>query len=113
MESKRTISEIMEEVFVLSPLDKKDLIRKTLKLGEEYGELAEAVLSSEGSHGCTYKGKTKQDVLEEGADVIIVALSVLEKAGFKKEDVEHMLDRKIFKWLSKIQDETQIQDEAQ
>lgn len=61
----------------LSLKDKKDIIRKALKLTEETGEVAEAVLSSEYSFGCEYKGKTKADVVEEVTDVIIVGFSIL------------------------------------
>ena len=103
--NRSTMGETIESIFTLSPQDRKDLTQKTLKLGEEYGELAQAVLSSEGVFGCGYKNMTREEVLEEGVDVIMVAFSVLEKAGFTQKQVQNMLEKKLIKWWKKMQEE--------
>ena len=52
--------------------DKKTLSERALKLSEETGEVAEAVLSYTNACGCSYKHKTRKDILEECTDVIII-----------------------------------------
>lgn len=77
-----------------------------VKLSEETGELAEAILVTSDAFACTYKkGITKEDVLKEVADVVIVASSIAYKAGFSVEDLEKAVDEKLAKWQSKV-DET-------
>jgi len=73
-----------------------------LKLGEEAGELAQAVLSATGAPGSEYKGLSLADVREEAADAAIVALSVLaqtceNEAQFHSE-MERLFDNKCAKW---------------
>ena len=92
----------------LTKQDMKSNIARGLKLSEECGELAEAILSSEGICGCEYKGKTSEDVLEEAVDVTIMALSIF--CGHCPEELDksdkfvEMLTKKLSKWQSKVEE---------
>ena len=94
----------LDEIFRLADLDKKDLTQKALKLCEEAGEVAQAVLSYTKAPVCGYKNKNQGDILEEVSDVIIVALSIARKLGFSKEDINTVIENKLVKWEKKIND---------
>ncbi|WP_199870796.1 MazG-like family protein [Clostridium senegalense] len=66
-----------EKIEELTKLDKKTLVERALKLSEEVGEVSEAVLSYSNACGCGYKKKSREDVIEECLDVIIVASSLI------------------------------------
>ena len=92
----------------LSLLDKKNLVEASLKLTEEVGEVAEAVLSCTKVHGCEYKIKTPEDIVEEVTDVIIVAMSILHKLKKQTDNefdgaytVEGLFGETMFKKLTK------------
>ena len=92
----------------LSLLDKKNLVEASLKLTEEVGEVAEAVLSNTKVHGCEYKTKTPEDIVEEVTDVIIVAMSILHKLKKQTDNefdgiytVEDAFSATMFKKLTK------------
>ncbi len=75
---------IIEHVFEANPdRTEANLNRRIFKLFEELGELSEAYLASTSSR--SYKNKTWNDVREEAADVLIVALDIAltpsEEAG--------------------------------
>jgi len=82
--------------------------RRMLKLGEEYGEAAQAYLSvSSEKNG---KNKTWEDVREELIDVLVVTLDLLchefpdeEDSSLEKKstDINRELDRKLKKWAKK------------
>lgn len=96
---------IIKEIDSLTKLDMKSNIARGLKLSEECGELAEAILSSENICGCSYKQKTNEDVIEESIDVAIMALSIF-CAHCEEEDKEKafndMLEKKMTKWKNKM-----------
>jgi len=94
----------LDEIFRLADLDKKDLTQKALKLCEEAGEVAQAILSYTKAPVCGYKNKNQGDVLEELSDVIIVALSIARKLEFSKEDIDTVIENKLAKWEKKIND---------
>ena len=54
--------------------DKKTLSERALKLSEETGEVAEAVLSYTNACGCSYKHKTRKDILENFSEEHLEAL---------------------------------------
>ena len=92
----------------LSLLDKKNLVEASLKLTEEVGEVAEAILSCTKVHGCEYKTKTPEDIVEEVTDVIIVAMSILHKLKKQTDNeldgaytVEGLFGETMFKKLTK------------
>ena len=89
---------IIKTLKSLSAKEKKTLIQRALKMTEETGEVAEAVLSYTDSPGCGYKQKTREDVMEECVDVIIMATSIIANLEFKDEDVASTFVKKMTKW---------------
>jgi NTP pyrophosphatase (non-canonical NTP hydrolase) len=103
MEVKNTdLKEAMEQIEKMSKLDSKTLEQKCLKCCEEVGELAQAVLSYTKACGCDYKGLTNKDVVQECADVVIVAMSVMYQAGGTLEDFMKVFHEKMNKWQNVI-----------
>lgn len=98
------MKEIIQRIYQLQVGERKNLVELGLKLAEEQGELAEAILCSQKAPGCAYKGLADGKVLEEGADVLLVTLTILFKAGYTPEDVAAELERKIRKWSEKSLD---------
>ncbi len=86
----------------LSRKEPKTIIEKALKLTEETGEVAEAVLSFCKVSGCGYKNKTAEDVVEECLDTIIMASSIIAVLGVSDRDVLRMMNTKLNKWESKM-----------
>ncbi len=82
--------------------EKKSSIEVCVKTMEELGEVAEAILSSKDISGCGYKGLTREDILEEVADVIICATSIAEKEGFSAKELEGKVMEKLAKWMRKL-----------
>lgn len=88
-----------DDIRVLTDVDQKTLLQRTLKLSEETGELAAAVIQNDGAHGTEYKDKpTIMDIGEEAVDCIIVAASVLAHIGLNDEDIQKIYSRKMNKW---------------
>lgn len=91
-------------------IKKNRLIRRSLKLSEETGEVAEAVLGVTGKDEDNYKNKTYDDVREELIDAVIVSLDILlstfpdEPDTLTYEEIlkkrEAIVNTKISKWLS-------------
>ena len=95
----------MKKIFSACKHDPKTPEQMTLKLGEECGEVAEAVLSYLKAPGCEGKGKTKSDVIEEIWDVIITSAALLYKIEEGEVDEKFsvkMRDKKINKWVKKF-----------
>ena len=75
IKSGTTLQNIIDAIRAANPTRNEDnLHRRIIKLGEEYGEAAEAYLNV--SSARTGKAKTWDDVREELADVLIVAVDV-------------------------------------
>lgn len=91
-------NDLLNIIKQLSKADPKTLPQKTLKLSEESGELAKAVLAFTGADGSKHKFADKQKILEEVADVILVALSVGYNLDFSSEQIENMLYQKSDYW---------------
>ncbi|MCV0426395.1 MAG: MazG-like family protein [Roseibium sp.] len=93
-------------IFELTQADPKTLQERALKLSEEAGELAQAVLSATKAPGSEYKNHTLADVREEAADAAIVALSILAHASSSKAEFQTELERlmaeKCAKWQQKV-----------
>jgi len=85
----------------LSKNNPKSLIEIGLKLSEESGELAEAILSYEQVNGSTYKNGSIEDVKQESVDVVMVALSAFYKVGGTTKEFTKILEEKTEKWKSK------------
>jgi NTP pyrophosphatase (non-canonical NTP hydrolase) len=99
------MKDTIQKIFDASKYDPKTIEQKALKLAEECGEVAQAVLSYCKAPGCEKKGKTKVDVIEETWDVIITAVSLLYQIENGKVDEENSIktrDEKIKKWIEKF-----------
>ncbi len=94
-------------IYDLTRADAKSLQERVLKLSEESGELAQAVLSATKASGSAYKNHTIEDVREEAVDSAIVALSVLAHTCEDEQQFEAELKRlmavKCAKWREKTE----------
>lgn len=91
----------------LSKQDRKTLSQKTLKVGEEFGELAKAALPFDNAYATTHRFVEREKILEECIDTTLCALSVAYDLDFTDEEVDEMFSRKAEKWAllqSKEQD---------
>lgn len=95
-----------EYIKELSLHDKKTLTQKTLKLSEEVGELSKVVLPYEGAYATNHRVYHKNKILEEVADVILVAKSIAYSTGFSDDELSSMMFDKAQKWqhLQKTED---------
>jgi len=99
-----TDEETFKKIFEASRHDQKTLVEKALKLAEESGEVAQAMLSYMNAPACGYKGKNKENVIEECWDCIITAASIIFQVEDGKVDGEFstdMRDKKLNKWIAK------------
>lgn len=99
---KVDIGDTFKKIFEASVSDKKTLEQKALKLAEETGEVAQAILSYCSAHACGYKNKTKEDAIEELIDCIITAGSVIYHIEDGKVDEKRfcrIVDTKLKKWI--------------
>jgi NTP pyrophosphatase (non-canonical NTP hydrolase) len=85
-------------------LEQKDLVELALKVSEETGELAQAVLSYKKIPGSAYKNKTLSDVVEEGGDVLITTIATIFRAnpGLTPQDVANAIEKKIERWHTRL-----------
>lgn len=90
----------------LSDADEKSISEKGLKLVEEIGEVAEALLSYNKVSSCAYKGKSLDDLKEELGDVLNCVLDVTFASGIGAEDlIASAMDKCINKWEPNIKRE--------
>lgn len=89
---------INEYIRNLSINDKKTLSQKTLKLTEEVGELAKAILPYDSAHGTNHRFVDKEKILEEIVDVYLTNISIAYSLGINEEEFNDMLYLKSKKW---------------
>jgi len=82
----------------LSIKDKKTLSQKGLKLAEEVGELARAILPYDSAPGTNHRFSDREQILEEIVDVYLTNISIAHSLGFTDEEVNEMLNKKSKKW---------------
>jgi len=82
----------------LSIKDKKTLSQKGLKLAEEVGELARAILPYDSAPGTNHRFSDREQILEEIVDVYLTNISIAHSLGFTDEEVNDMLNKKSKKW---------------
>ena len=95
---KDRIHELMKD-------EKKSILELALKLSEESGEVAEAILALNNSGGSTYKDIKVEDALEECVDTILVSYVLFEKlkqSYESEQDFEKLLSLKVDKWSQKM-----------
>ena len=100
----KTTASIVSEVLKVSKKERKPILARTTKLLEECGELSVAVLKKEGWKGMgrDTAASNHDNILEEGCDVIIIALSILSKYKFTEEQIDRKMKVKLAKWLNII-----------
>ena len=91
-------TKLLDYVQELSKRDKKTLSQKALKVSEESGELAKAVLAYDSAYATRHRFVDKTKILEEVSDTILTAISIAYDIGFSHEDIEDMMDFKSEKW---------------
>jgi NTP pyrophosphatase (non-canonical NTP hydrolase) len=98
-----TLDKTLINVFKVSKMEKKNLTQQMVKLAEEHGELAAAVLMHLGQKGTRMsKNEVRENVLEEGCDCLLMVLSILNKAGFKENEINEMTKKKLKKWKDRL-----------
>lgn len=90
--------DLLTYIRALSKNDRKTLSQKGLKLGEECGEMAKAILPYDSAHGTSHRFVTSRKVLEEAADTILVALSIAYDVGYDDDDLADMMKAKADYW---------------
>jgi hypothetical protein len=90
--------EFLKYVRYLSKQDRKTLSQKTLKVGEEFGELAKAALPFDNAYATTHRFVEREQILEEAVDTVLCALSVAYDLDFTDDEVDDMFSRKAEKW---------------
>ncbi|TXI85141.1 MAG: hypothetical protein E6Q38_00920 [Crocinitomicaceae bacterium] len=92
------MNDLLNFIQKLSVNDKKTLSQKALKVTEETGELAKAVLPYDNAFATTHKFETAEHVLEEVVDVMLSAVSLAYDLKFSHEDIIKMLEKKSLFW---------------
>ena len=90
--------DLLAYVKALSVADKKTITQKVLKLMEEAGELAKVALPFDNAYATNHRFVTRQRMLEESVDSLLVSLSVIYSLGFDDIDLETMLKKKADYW---------------
>jgi NTP pyrophosphatase (non-canonical NTP hydrolase) len=94
----------------LSDDDPKTLLERQVKASVELGELGDALLSYEGAPGALAKYTTREQIIDEIADVMLVIYSIARKVNATPEELVAMLLRKANKWQGKQAAEGAIKD---
>lgn len=89
---------LLDYIKELSKRDKKSLSQKALKVSEEQGELAKAVLPFDSAYACRHRFVDKYKILEEVADTMLTAISIAYDLDFTHEEIIDMIDEKAGKW---------------
>ncbi|MFD1317924.1 MazG-like family protein [Loigolactobacillus zhaoyuanensis] len=95
------MNELWSTVKQLSQKEPKTLEQQAIKLSEEVGEAAEALLSMEGVSGDGYKHLTRDAAKEEYVDVLLVTLALLQKLETSDAELTSLLQQKLAKWQAK------------
>lgn len=80
-----------------------------MKVAEETGELAKAVLPWENASGTIHRFADRQKIIEEVADLYLTSISVAYEIGATDEEIEDMISYKVKKWANIQQAEAKIQ----
>lgn len=99
------MKQFMDLVRDLTARDRKSLAERTMKLAEESGEVARAVLIFQGAHGTGYRKAVMEDeVAEEAVDTIIVAASIIAALHIDDETIDALFAKKLEKWGKTLAD---------
>lgn len=101
---------LLDYIKELSKADKKTLEQKSLKLQEEVGELAKAVLPYTNAFATKRLFTTREQILEESVDSLLCALSIAYDLQYSDEEIEQMIKEKCEKWARLQHDEGNIKE---
>jgi NTP pyrophosphatase (non-canonical NTP hydrolase) len=101
---QKQVKSIHQQILDTSKKGPKPIMARMVKLQEECGELAVAVLKKEGWKGMGKDNpeSNHENILEEGCDVMIIVMSVLAKYKFTEGQIEEKLQQKLDKWMQTI-----------
>lgn len=99
---------LLEFIKLLSENDNKNLSLQTVKLMEEAGELAKNVLPYEMASGSLHRFTSKQDILDNSIDVILVALSIAYKLGYQDAEIFDIMQKKSMYWAHLQKNEKRV-----
>ena len=88
----------IEHIKLLTGLDTKSLSERVLKLFEEGGELARAVLPYDNVSSTRHRFVEKERILEETIDCLLVAYSIAYHMDFTEDEIDDMFKQKLMKW---------------
>jgi NTP pyrophosphatase (non-canonical NTP hydrolase) len=92
------MKKLLDQIKTLSLRDKKTLSQKGLKLMEEAGELAKAILPYEGACGTNHRLPNKDKIAEECADSMLVAYSIMKSLHMTDAEITAIVQRKTDYW---------------
>ncbi|HLP27577.1 MAG TPA: MazG-like family protein [Candidatus Didemnitutus sp.] len=90
----------------LAKVENEDVFTRLGKTMEELGELAGAMLGVAQVQHTAYKGKTREDVVEELADTLITSMSIAEKYAITRDELIGMMNFKCNKWERLIEEQS-------
>lgn len=92
------MNKLLDQIQRLSVRDKKTLSQKGLKLMEEAGELAKAILPYEGACGTNHRLPNRDKIAEECADSLLVAYSIMKSMEMTDAEIIEIIQRKTNYW---------------
>lgn len=90
--------QLLDYIKHLSGVDRKNLTQKSLKAVEEMGDLAKVVLSYENAFATTHRFVTREQILNEVADVMLCVMSVAYDLKYDHDDITAAVQAKAEKW---------------
>ena len=97
------MSSYVERILKMSTKETKTCEQRFMKLNEEVGELAEAILQSTGlKRSDKDNAEMREHILEETCDALNVLYSIASWHGFTKSQIEEMMHKKLDKWEGQL-----------
>lgn len=101
-------ADVLDTIKNLTKTDTKNLSAKSLKLMEECGELAKTVLPYENSAGTLHRVSHSGMIVEEVADVLLVALSIAYSLGYDDDTIASIMQDKAMYWARLQANESKV-----
>jgi len=99
----------IRRILLASLKEPKTLDERFIKLNEEVGEIAVAILNFRGLKNTTQtKKEIKENILEEICDSLIVLISMASSHKFTENQIHKMIDKKLDKWKAKLGNKKEI-----
>jgi NTP pyrophosphatase (non-canonical NTP hydrolase) len=93
----------VKRILKASPRETKTIDERFMKLNEEVGEIAVAILHSRGlKHTDQSKKEMRENILEEICDSIIVLYSMASWHKFTEKQITKMMNKKLDKWEGRL-----------